>query len=121
MTQHTELIERLRSAAWAGPVPCQVCNEAADALEAQAREIAELKAQEAELCTLYGLAQAECKRLRKDAEELAFLGEDLLYWVDRAIGKGNANTDIEESYARYEAWQAARREAVAAMAMKGQP
>lgn len=65
-------------------------------------------------------ALLEIEGLRKDAEELAFLDEDLLYWVDRAVGKGNANTDIEEAYARYEAWRAARHEAVAAMAMKGQ-
>lgn len=37
MTQHTDLIERLRSAAWAGPVPCPVCDEAADAMEATAK------------------------------------------------------------------------------------
>lgn len=37
MTQHTDLIDRLRSAAWAGPVPCPVCDEAADALEAKAK------------------------------------------------------------------------------------
>ena len=43
MTQHTEMIERLRSAAWSGPVPCPVCDEAADALEAQAREIEGLR------------------------------------------------------------------------------
>ena len=59
MTQHTDLIERLR---WIGD---GVANEAATALEAQAREIAELKAQESELCTLYGLAEAECRRLRR--------------------------------------------------------
>lgn len=97
MTQHTDLIERLRGPI--GAIPPDIQIEAANALEAQAREI---------------------ERLRKDAEELAFLDEDLLYWVDRAVGKGNANTDIEEAYARYEAWRAARHEAVAAMAMKGQ-
>lgn len=39
MTQHTDLIDRLRC------FDRVTCNEAADALEAQAREIAELKAQ----------------------------------------------------------------------------
>lgn len=104
MTQHTDLIERLRRRAWLARSGTTtdihlIEDEAINALEAQAREI---------------------ERLRKDAEELAFLDEDLLYWVDRAVGKGNANTDIEEAYARYEAWRAARHEAVAAMAMKGQ-
>lgn len=65
MTQHTDLIDRLRC------FDRVTCNEAATALEAQAREIAELKAQEAELCTLYGLAQAECQKLRKDAALVA--------------------------------------------------
>lgn len=30
---NTKLISKLRSAAWSGPVPCPVCDEAADALE----------------------------------------------------------------------------------------
>jgi hypothetical protein len=29
----SDLIQRLRDAAWAGPVPCPVCDEAADAIE----------------------------------------------------------------------------------------
>ena len=65
MIQHTDLIERLRC------FDRVTCNEAANALEAQAREIAELKAQEAELCTLHGLAEAECKRLRAELERTA--------------------------------------------------
>jgi hypothetical protein len=51
---------------------------------------------------------AENKSLRKVAEEtaqeLSFLNGDLLYWVDRAVSKGNANANIEDSYERYEAW-----------------
>ena len=35
----SDLIERLRSAAWAGPIPCPVCDEAADELERLRREI----------------------------------------------------------------------------------
>lgn len=73
MTQHTELIERLRASSrwWFDRnVRNSVDADAIAALEAQAREIAELKAQEAELCTLYGLAQAECKKLRAEIEEL---------------------------------------------------
>lgn len=85
MTQHTDaLIERLRIFGAQGSTTCEV---AANALEAQAREIAELKAQEAELCTLYGLAQAECKKLRaeveglrKDAERYKFLRK--CHWTD---------------------------------------
>lgn len=38
------------------------------------------------------------------AAELQFLASDLLYWVDRAVYKGNANSDIEEAYERYEQW-----------------
>lgn len=38
------------------------------------------------------------------AAELQFLASDLLYWVDRAVDKGNANSDIEEAYERYEQW-----------------
>lgn len=37
-TMNTELIAELRSAAWAGPVPCPVCDKAADALEAAQAE-----------------------------------------------------------------------------------
>lgn len=77
MTQHTGLIDRLRYE----PTASQYLSladliaslhedrkNAANALEAQAREIAELKAQEAELCTLYGLAQAECQKLRAELD-----------------------------------------------------
>jgi hypothetical protein len=32
MSDTKELIERLRDAAWAGPIPCPVCDEAADAI-----------------------------------------------------------------------------------------
>lgn len=67
MTQHTDLIERLRC------FDRVTCNEAADALESQSREIAALKEQEAELCTLYGLAAAECKRLRVKAARYDWL------------------------------------------------
>ena len=69
MTQHTDLIERLRASSEDGLTPDDAY-AAAEALEAQAREIAELKAQEAELCTLYGLAEAECKKLRAEIEGL---------------------------------------------------
>ena len=71
MTQHTELI------AWLRTIRSPYAGASANALEAQAREIAELKAQEAELCTLYGMAEAECKMLRKDAERYAWLREAL--------------------------------------------
>lgn len=151
MTQHTDLIERLRGPI--GAIPPDIQIEAANALEAQAREIAELKtklaataknafedmphdiplrmkdaiceetgwsgsmvsrmytelrkaftgepyranedldaalleiealkAQESELCTLYGLAQAECKKLRKDAERYQFLRDTC--WLDTPL------------------------------------
>lgn len=140
MTQHTDLIERLRASSEDGLTPDDAY-AAAEALEAQAREIAELKAQlaataknafeamphdiprrmkdaiceetgwsgsmvsrmytelrkaftgepyranedldaalleiealkaqESELCTLYGLAEVECKRLRAELERTA--------------------------------------------------
>ncbi|MFY9460413.1 MAG: hypothetical protein WAP57_11760 [Aquabacterium commune] len=70
MTQHTDLIERLRASSEDGLTPDDAY-AAAEALEAQAREIAELKAQESELCTLYGLAQAECQKLRAELERTA--------------------------------------------------
>ena len=71
MTQHTDLIERLRASSrwWFDRnVRNSVDADAIAALEAQAREIAELKAQESELCTLHGLAEAECKRLRTELD-----------------------------------------------------
>lgn len=82
MTQHTDLIERLIGLAetahsyYEGSSFDAVAKAAfkdalSAALEAQAREIAELKAQEAELCTLYGLAQAECKKMREELERTA--------------------------------------------------
>lgn len=64
MNKHTELIERLRC------FDRVTCNEAADALEAQAREIASMQQQESELCTLHAMAEAECKRLRAEVEGL---------------------------------------------------
>ena len=64
MSKHGELIERLR---W---VDRPTCNEAADALEAQAREIADMQQQESELCTLHAMAEAECKKLRAEIEAL---------------------------------------------------
>ena len=67
MTQHADLIERLRASSEDGLTPDDAY-AAAEALEAQAREIAELKAQESELCTLHGLAEAECKRLRTELD-----------------------------------------------------
>lgn len=39
-------------------------------LDAALLEIEALKAQESELCTLYGLAQAECKKLRAEVDGL---------------------------------------------------
>ena len=83
MSKHEELIKSLRMAGCNIPI----ADLAADALEAQAREI---------------------EGLRKDAEELRFLESDLMYWVDRAVSKGNANSDIEDAYERYEQWLAAR-------------
>jgi hypothetical protein len=43
----------------------------------------------------------------KDAEIAKLKSEDaalsnLLYWVERAVHKGNANSDIEDAYAEYE-------------------
>jgi len=90
MSKHEELIKSLRASAAAMPFDAAVAVQyraAADALEAQAREI---------------------EGLRKDAEELRFLESDLMYWVDRAVSKGNANSDIEDAYERYEQWLAAR-------------
>lgn len=49
-------------------------------------------------------AAAEIERLESSDDELRFLNEDLLYWVDRAVDKGNANSDIEEATARYYEW-----------------
>lgn len=93
MTQHTDLIERLsrQSAELADTgrtLDYSAGVAAANALEAQAREIAKLKAQESELCTLYGLAQAECNRLRKDAERFLAL-ERIVHWEqERDMGPG---------------------------------
>lgn len=86
MSKHAELIERLRTF---GAEGFPVAGAAADALEAQEREN---------------------EALRKDAEELKFLECDLMYWVERAVDKGNANSDIEEAFERYRAWWRARQE-----------
>jgi len=50
-------------------------------------------------------------KLEKAEKELSFLNGDLLYWTERAVGKGNANSDIEEAWERYEAFQRAAMEA----------
>ena len=52
--------------------------------------------------------EAENKRLKRDAEELSFLYGDLLHWTERAVGNGNANSDIEDAWGRYEDWMKAR-------------
>lgn len=61
-----ELIERLHEAAIYGPIPCPVCNEAADALEAADKRIAELEAerdewQRGEACATKAWGDAERK------------------------------------------------------------
>lgn len=87
MTQHTKLIKEYRPTMHAD-VLHMWAKDARDALEAQAREIAELKAQESELCTLYELARAECKKLRKDAERFLAL-ERIVHWEqERDMGPG---------------------------------
>lgn len=83
MAQHTDLIERLRASSEDGLTPDDAY-AAAEALEAQAREIAELKAQESELCTLYGLAQAECQKLRAEVEGLRKDAACFRFWVREA-------------------------------------
>lgn len=75
MTQPTDLIERLRRRAWLARSGTTtdihlIEDEAISAMEAQARQITEMQQQESELCTLYGLAQAECKKLRSEVEGL---------------------------------------------------
>lgn len=48
--------------------------------------------------------EGELDTLKADRDELIFLRDDLLYWVDRAVDKGNANSDIEEASRRYDKW-----------------
>jgi hypothetical protein len=50
-------------------------------------------------------------RLENAEKELSFLNGDLLYWTERAVGKGSANSDIGEAWERYEAFQRAAMEA----------
>lgn len=50
--------------------------------------------------------------LARDAQELAFLKNDLLSWVDRAVEKGNANSDIQEASERYDQWLKTRHAAM---------
>lgn len=49
-------------------------------------------------------SQVLIKALEAEREELRFLESDLLYWVGRAVSKGNANSDTEEAWERYEAF-----------------
>lgn len=94
MSQHELLAAHLRS------LEDYRCNLAADALEAQAREIADMQQQESELCILHAMAEAECKKLRaeidglrKDAERVAQL-ETLARWMfdaDNDYGTGFYN------------------------------
>lgn len=58
--------------------------------------------------TAWEVWQAARAAPSRDADELQFLRGDLLYWVDRAVEKGSANSDIEEAYQRYEAWTESR-------------
>lgn len=55
---------------------------------------------------------AQIEALARDAEELAFLKNDLLSWVDRAVEKGNANSDIQEASERYDQWLKTRHAAM---------
>lgn len=68
----------------------------------------QIKARDAQWMERITALEAEIAALKPDADELRFLNGDLLYWVDRAVGKGNANSDIEEALTRYEEWCAAR-------------
>lgn len=71
-------------------------------------EAASVEARDAQWMERITALEAEIAAMKPDADELRFLNGDLLYWVDRAVGKGNANCDIEEAFARYEEWCAAR-------------
>lgn len=68
-------------------------------------------------CTKPECNDAPTEQKGPASEELQFLTNDLLYWVERAVGKGNANSDIEEAYERYEQWLKDR----AARASGGKP
>lgn len=73
MSKHEDLIKTLRASAAAMPFDAAVAvqyRDAADALEDQAREIADMQQQESELCTLHAMAEAECKKLRAEIEGL---------------------------------------------------
>ncbi|MFN4121316.1 ead/Ea22-like family protein [Acidovorax sp.] len=41
-----------------------------DLIESQSREIADMQQQESELCTLYAMAEAECKKLRAEIDAM---------------------------------------------------
>jgi chromosome segregation ATPase len=94
MTQHAELIERLRDSAATG-LDSEAAGQAADALEAQARQITEMQQQESELCTLHAMAEAECKRLRTEIEALRKDAERLEYVYSSNQTTSNALVELE--------------------------
>ena len=88
-----------------------LAKQAADALTAMEVQVAEQKSELSswrkyadEVKAMLAEQAAQIEALRVEVEELAFLEEDLLYWVERAVRKGNANCDIEEAFVRYEKW-----------------
>lgn len=112
MSKHEELIERLEALA----EEAHAYHDGSDfdiqakaafraALEAQAREIADMQQQESELCTLHAMAEAECKRLRaeiealrKDAERYrTFIdcGQPICFMGEEYFGKDALDTAID--------------------------
>lgn len=88
----TDLVKRLRDAAIYGPVPCPVCNEAADAIEARDTEIDWLSvgvADAADAVRRLQSAEVELTRLRQ-IEEAAQLAYGILWMIDERSPKVRA-------------------------------
>ena len=111
MTQHTDLIERLR---WIGD---SVANEAATALEAQAREIEATERQVEILTDALAESRREGDGWRKDAA----LGRVAMRFVDRAGDVHPGIDDAETICAEFHAAMMAELETHLPAAMKGAP
>lgn len=85
---NTKLIAQLRDAAWAGPAPCPVCNEAADALEAARADIEEWKETLHRVMSERDAALARLAELEKQEPIDAVKLEDMVDGLHPDYGRG---------------------------------
>jgi hypothetical protein len=91
----SDLVNQLRSAAWAGPAPCPVCDEAADEIERLRQRVRDLVA----TCDHY--AGTPCAEIRWEQER-----DELRGLLREAAEDWHTNAHLKESYQDWsDIWQ----------------